>query len=41
MDAYLTERLRRDGSIARQTTSSDELCSAALRDRCAAVSIRL
>ena len=39
MDAYLTERLRRAASIARQTASSDELSSAALRDRPAAVSI--
>jgi hypothetical protein len=39
MDAYLTEQLGRAASIARQTASSDELPSAALRDRPAAVSI--
>jgi hypothetical protein len=33
MDAWLTEQVRRAASIARQTANSDELSSAALRDR--------
>jgi hypothetical protein len=41
MDAYLTEQFRRAASMARQTVGSDELSRAALRDRPAAVSIRI